>query len=178
MVLPKSFYVMRHAQSADNAVGLISGAGSDPHLTLKGYKQAEIASIVFNRLDPKPTLIVSSGLIRAHVTALTVTGYIDIIQDPDLNERHLGELDGKITEIRQKEMKILPGEEKAIEHGKRVMAAINRHLQSEETPLFVCHGGTIRRVMEELEPEGSKEIDNARIYKFMRHDNIWQVITY
>ncbi len=169
---------MRHGQSADNAAGMISGAGSNPHLTLKGYKQAEMASLVFSGLDPKPDLIVSSGLTRAHVTALVVTGLIEIEQDPDLNERHLGELDGKITEISQKEMKILPGEESSADHAGRVLAAINRHFQSGEVPLFVCHGGTIRRVMEALQPQKKHEIENARIYKFSCHDNIWTITIY
>ena len=169
---------MRHGQSADNAAGMISGAGSNPHLTLKGYKQAEIASLVFSRLDPKPTLIISSGLVRAHVTAHVVTGNIEIMQDPDLNERHLGELDGKITEHRQKEIKTLPGEETPAQHSARVLTAITRHRKPGQIPLFVCHGGTIRRVMDALQPQDIPEIENARIYKFSWHDTMWQVTPY
>ena len=160
----KIFYIMRHGQSSDNAVGLISGAGSDPHLTLKGYKQAEIASLAYARLNPRPTRIISSGLVRAHMTARVVTGMIDIIQDPDLNERHLGELDGQISETEQAIRKVLPGEETPGEHKIRVMAAINRHLQSAEPVLFVCHGGTIRRVFEALEILAGANVGNAEIY--------------
>lgn len=164
MRAPKTFYIMRHGQSSDNASGLISGAGSDPHLTLKGYKQAEIASFTFARLNPKPVRIISSGLVRAHVTAQVVTGSIEIIQDPDLNERHLGELDGKISEAEQKLMKTLPGEETALQHGARVIDAINRHLQSDELTLFVCHGGSVRRVLEGLNLSKGVNVGNAEIY--------------
>lgn len=164
ILAPKTFYIMRHGQSFDNASGLISGAGSDPHLTLKGYKQAEIASLTFAKLNPRPVRIISSGLVRAHVTAQVVTGAVEIIQDPDLNERHLGELDGKISEAEQKIMKILPGEETSLQHATRVIDAINRHLRSDELTLFVCHGGTIRRVLEGLKFPKDTDVGNAEIY--------------
>lgn len=175
MILPKIFYIMRHGQSVDNELGLISGSGSDPHLTDLGREQARIAQKHYNKLEIKPSKIVVSALKRTHQTAELVVGHIDFIEDPDLNERYLGELDGKITESEQKLRKQLPGEESGGDHAKRVISAINRYLESDEQVLFVCHGGTIRRVLEALNLANAVHVENAVIYKFVPHGNHWHV---
>jgi broad specificity phosphatase PhoE len=171
----KPFYLMRHAHSADNARQIISGSGSDPDLTDIGRAQAELARHVFAALSPQPGRIIVSTLKRTHQTAQIVVGHSDFIIDSDLNERYLGELDGKITEDRQKEMKILPGEELQDAHRERVIRAINRHLEGDDIPFFICHAGTIRRI---LEVTGLREarVANAKIYRFAPVDSGWAIL--
>ena len=160
----KPFYVMRHAQSTDNAQGLISGAGSDPHLSELGRVQAAEARQVYLKLGTLPETIIVSGLIRTHQTAHLLLGHSDFIIDPNLNERHLGDLDGKISESQQQAMKTLPGEESSAAHRARVLTALNHHLQLATLPLFVCHGGTVRRVMELAGIEHPQRIGNAELF--------------
>lgn len=164
---------MRHGQSEDNASSLISGAGSDPDLTGLGREQALLARDFYLTLDPVPTRIVVSGLKRTHQTAHIVTGHTDFIIEAGLNERHLGELDGKITEAEQKARKVLPGEETGEAHRARVIAAINAHLSCDEVPLFVCHGGTIRRILEITRIQETTGVANAKIYKLVPEETGW-----
>ena len=174
-ILPKAFYMIRHGQSADNALGLISGSGSDPDLTELGRKQARQAAEIFQSLNPPPVRIVASSLKRTHQTAEHIIGHTDYIRDADLNERHLGDLDGKISEVEQKKMKTLPGEETSAEHLKRVVSSLNKHLAEKELSLFVCHGGTVRRVLESLGLKNIVNVANARIYKFEPTEFGWTV---
>jgi len=178
LVLPQRlFYVVRHAQSTDNAAGLISGAGSDPNLTDFGRMQAMEAGAVLRSLQPQPERVIVSGLKRTLQTAEHMVSALEIVADARLNERHLGELDGKISETVQKTYGKLPGEEKSSTHRDRVREALQFHLECDErVPLFICHGGTARRIFEILELESTAPIPNARIFKIMPDNNKWQLI--
>lgn len=175
MMIRKPFFIMRHGQSTDNATGLISGAGSDPHLTAQGRLQAEEAREIYKTLSPLPDRIIVSGLVRTHQTAHLVVGHTDFVIEPGLNERHLGELDGKISESEQKARKTLPGEESATAHAIRVIMAVNRHLEDSDLPLFICHGGTIRRILEETQLTDAVTVGNAEIYSLMPSGTIWTI---
>ncbi len=176
MIIQKQFYLMRHGQSADNALGLISGGGSDPDLTEIGRAQAVEARAIFSDLSAAPAKLIASGLKRAQQTAALLAPHLEFTIDADLNERHLGTLDGKISEQRQKELKMLPEEESGSAHFTRVIAAINRHLAIQETVLFVCHAGTIRRVLEATELQGRVAVENARIYHMIPHEAGWEIV--
>lgn len=171
----KSFYVLRHGQSTDNLAGLISGGGSDPDLTEEGIAQAKKAALLLKALEIKPDRIITSCLKRAKDTARFLNAHAEFLEDADLNERHLGELDGKISEAEQKILKILPGEEAGESHAARVIASVRKHIEAHEIPLFVCHGGTIRRILEALDLKGQVEVENARIYKFEFSGSCWKV---
>lgn len=179
LITLKPFYVMRHGQSEDNARGLISGAGSDPNLTELGQEQARLARNIFLKLFPAPTRIVVSTLKRTHQTAQLVVGHTDFIIEPGLNERHLGELDGRVSEAEQKARKILPGEELSVAHRARVISAINTHLSGNDIPLFVCHGGTVRRIIEVTDVSGIAHIGNAEIYMLNPNpDKFWTILAH
>ncbi len=172
-LLRKPFYIMRHGQTTDNAAGMISGGGRDPDLTELGRTQALAAREFFLRLTPAPTRIVVSTLKRTHQTATLVTGHNDFIIEAGLNERYLGHLDGTITEAEQKDMQPLPGEETSAKQFARVIAAINAHLAQDGIPLFVCHGGTVRRVMEAVELQSKVSVGNAEIFYCNPLDTLW-----
>ena len=71
-------------------------------------------------------------------------------------------------------MKILPGEETGDAHRDRVIKAINRHLEESDVPFFVCHAGTIRRVLEVTNLRESR-VGNAKIYRFVPVDSGWLI---
>ena len=167
---------MRHGQSEDNVRGLISGAGSDPDLTELGREQARRARDIFLQLNPAPTRIVVSTLKRTHQTAQIVTGHTDFIIEAGLNERHLGELDGKISEAEQKARKVLPGEEANASHVERVIVSVNRYLEGNDLPLFICHGGTIRRILEGTGLNTMVAVENARIYGLRPSGSGWEIL--
>lgn len=175
MIFRKPFYIMRHGQTTDNALGLISGAGSDPHLTDLGREQAKRAQALFSKLPVIPSKIIVSGLRRTHQTAEIVVGHLEFIIDADLNERHLGDLDGKITEAEQKIKAPLPGEESSEEHFNRVIKSMARHLQDDDMALFICHGGTVRRILEALDLKDKVSVGNAEIYCLTPLENDWSI---
>lgn len=174
-LLPKSFYVIRHGQSTLNADKMISGGKTNPDLTELGISQAQQAGILFSKLTPLPTRIIVSSLKRTHDTAFHVVGHRNYIKEEDLNERYLGDLDGTISEEEQKQRGVLPGEEAAKDHYERVIKVLNRYLAEDDLTLFVCHGGTIRRILEAANLTGSVAVDNARIYYFMPENEGWRV---
>lgn len=170
----KTFYIIRHGESMDNAAGVISGGGRDPDLTDKGREQALKASKHFGALSPKPAKIIVSELRRTHQTAALVTSDMPFIIDARLNERYLGELDGKISPEQQKEMGTLPGEESSSDHFTRVIEAVNHHISGDEIPVFVCHGGTLRRVLEAVLENPPQHIANTAFYHIFHDGNGWQ----
>lgn len=175
-ILPlKPFYMMRHGESVDNANSVISGGGRDPDLSPRGIEQALGASEVFSKLSPRPTRIIVSSLKRTHQTASHMAKNFEQHIDARLDERILGELDGTITEAEQKSLGTLPGEESAAGHGLRVLEAINHHLAGEDIVLFVCHGGTLRRVLEAANLQGAITVRNAEIYRFSPTQNGWDL---
>ncbi len=174
-LLKQGFFMMRHGQTSDNASGIVSGGGSNPSLTDLGRAQARAARDVFAALAPQPARIIVSGLARTHETAAILAPALAPIHDADLNERYLGGLDGKVTEAEQRRLKTLPGEESRDAHAARVLAAINKHLAGAGTALFVCHGGTVRRIMEATGLENAYAVGNAQIYRFEPDNGNWTI---
>lgn len=160
------FHVMRHGQTTDNEAGLISGGGRDPDLTELGRTQAMAAARIFSCLAPAPSRIIVTALRRTHQTAQLVTQQKDFHIDARLNERYLGELDGQITEEEQKRLRVLPGEESTTQQSLRVIDSLNHHLAECVAPLFVVHGGTIRRILEAANLKDRIEAHNGIIYTF------------
>jgi broad specificity phosphatase PhoE len=171
----KTFYIVRHGQTTDNEAGLISGGGRDPNLTDLGRQQAGLAAQIFAALDPIPSRIVVSGLVRTHQTAWIITGHNKHVIDVRINERYLGDLDGLISEEEQIRRKILPGEESPDDQRARVVEAVNHHLSEEGSVLFVCHGGTVRRILEATNLKGRVEAHNGIIYRIFPTDGGWDV---
>ncbi len=168
MDIRKRFWQCRHAQTYDNLDGLISGGLRDPDILPEISDEDLVAREVFKLLeeDLSEIDIVVTNLKRTTQTADRITlnrgGYI---VEPDLRERELGELDGKITEAQQKEYSQgLPGEESKAAHSLRVVSGTNKVLGSKDNVLFITHNGSTNRVMDELGCSGIK-IPNAQIFE-------------
>lgn len=96
-----AIYFLRHGQSQANAEGVLAGQLDSP-LTLLGQHQAQHEGERLAAEGQVFDVIISSPLVRAYDTAVTVAtainyplGAIEI--DPRLMERHAGELEGKST---------------------------------------------------------------------------------
>lgn len=166
----KIFYMIRHGQTHDNAAGLISGGGRDPDLTDLGRQQAQNAGRAFLLLNPAPARLIVSALIRTHQTGALVAPHLKQTIDARLNERYLGELDGRISEEEQIRLGVLPGEESVADQFSRVIESLNTHLAEDTPALFVTHGGTLRRVLEATGLKGKVEAHNGILYAFHPQD--------
>ncbi len=182
-ITPKSFYMIRHGESVDNERGVVSGASSDPELTAKGRQQAMAAREVFRLLDPKPGKIFVSGYEdgttykRTKDTAEILTGHTDFVVEHGIRERDFGAIDGKMPDDEYRKLKVLPeGTEHPDAHGQRVVGALNRRLAEEDAPpLFVGHGGTMRRVLEAMGMDKRVEVDNAQICQMVPVNGRWKI---
>ncbi|XP_049384097.1 phosphoglycerate mutase-like protein 4 isoform X1 [Solanum stenotomum] len=87
--------VIRHGETEWNADGRIQGH-LDVELNDIGRQQATAVAARLSK-EPRISVIYSSDLKRAHETAEIIArscGDLEVIKDPDLRERHLGDLQG------------------------------------------------------------------------------------
>lgn len=145
----KPFYMIRHGQTEANAGEYMAGSLDSP-LTALGIQQAETARLTVEALDIKPKIIIHSHLSRARDTAeiINKTLKLDMIEDPDYAEMHVGDMEGKpwadCDEIFHHGINP-PGGETHQQFIERVKRAKNKALSYTETPaLIVCHGGVFK----------------------------------
>ncbi|KAL3833363.1 hypothetical protein ACJIZ3_008099 [Penstemon smallii] len=163
--------VIRHGETEWNSDGRIQGH-LDVDLNDVGRQQA-IA--VAERLSKEPTIsaVYSSDLKRAFETAEIIAkscGVLEVTKDPDLRERHLGDLQGvvyrEIAKIKpeahrvfvsnRKDQEIPGGGESLNQLYERCTSALQRIAQKHkgERVVVVSHGGTIRALHRKASPHG------------------------
>jgi probable phosphoglycerate mutase len=148
------FLLVRHGQSAWNALGRWQGL-SDPPLSDRGRDEAKLAA---SSLAGFEGLIYSSPLLRARQTAEIIAGSGRTVSIcPDLREIDVGEFAGLTNEeiegrlpdawrdLRAGNLDRFPGGESRVDFRERVLRALgdlaNEHPGAE---IFVAtHGGTI-----------------------------------
>ncbi len=139
----RRIYLARHGQTADNRVNIASGRHNNTHLTHAGIASAVDLKELVEKLDPPINASISSSLNRAELTEYMATFNLPITHlpaDAGLDERDF-ETKGVVKE----------DGESYIDHQNRAVAAINNVLKDPDClPLIVCHGGTIRRVMDAI----------------------------
>ncbi len=185
MPLGKDFYMLRHAQTEDNVNKLVSGSGSSTKLTETGKKQALAVREILCRLDPDkdPVInrIVTSEMQRAKDTAAIICGCktlecLPVGVDSGLNERAYGTAEGMSDKDRNELKKngvAIEGEESKQDVAMRTLQAVIRNLGGASgVPLFISHGGNIRRVVEnvlgEIFVDKTQEyITNCTLYEFI-----------
>ena len=148
---------LRHGESEANRARVFSGH-HDVGLTALGETQARQAGREIGELlgEAQLDLVLSSDLQRAVRTAVLATDAAeqtaDVLCDPSLRERHLGEWQGESID------KLKASGERAILHtwhgcapgGESLAALAQRsittlaHLEPAENVLLVGHGGLIR----------------------------------
>lgn len=157
-------YLARHGQSEWNNQALITGQ-LDPMLSPRGEQQS--AALADCLAGETLAAIYATGLQRTVQTATPVARAkgLPIVQVPELNELHMGVLQGRLRDERDPEAQALwqqwqadvwnfrvPGGERFDEFTDRVTAALAAILQRHrgERILLVGHRATNRVVMGEL----------------------------
>lgn len=181
--------MIRHGETVMNAKRLTCGGGIDTELNPTGLAQAQKAALVLNALPEKPTLIITSGMVRTRQTAEILNAQLGlpIIEDQDLREHMMGEWEGKHWDYvfpRLRAGEKPQGGEDHEEFGARVGAAFKRNLSehASERVLFVGHGGTFhsfQRIQGQIRP---LFVPNAALHRFdpePKHQPMpWRAVMY
>ncbi len=100
---PDTLWLVRHGESAWNALGLVQGHEATPALTARGRAQAEqVAEELTATLAGAPVAaLYSSDLDRAVQTARPLAGRLgrDVVCDERLRERSFGEIEGTPSRV-------------------------------------------------------------------------------
>ena len=134
----------RHGDTNDNRKGILSGRHNNTYLTKEGIGKAVDLQSLLQKLDPPVTHSTSSSLERAEITNYLATFNMSVPQIPsstDFDER----------DYENKGIPKTVDAESYEAHQERVVHGINKLLEDPHcVPLIVCHGGTIRRVMDAI----------------------------
>ncbi len=182
MKLPRrEFYMARHGQTEHNAAGVLSR--DNTQLTDKGVAGAKAAEPIFNALlNQKDLMVYTSELDRAKHTAIMMVDLppSELHRESGINERDMGEEAGTLLYhdyckryvLSESQGRTLDQEFKGMEtierHAERVSNAVRMRLDNtppERVPAFICHEGSIRRLVEAMGVNGSS-FENAGVYHF------------
>ncbi|XP_042493071.1 phosphoglycerate mutase-like protein 4 [Macadamia integrifolia] len=181
--------VVRHGETAWNADGRIQGH-LDAELNDVGRQQA---AAVADRLskESKISAVYSSDLKRALETAQTIArhcGPLEVIEDRELRERHLGDLQGLVlreaAKVKPKAYQAfisartdqeLPGGGESLDQlHQRCTSALQRigRKHKGERVVVVTHGGVIRTLYKQVVPKGKSpgKILNTSVNIFQLSD--------
>jgi len=170
-LLRRQLWLIRHAESAWNAMGLWQGH-ADPGLSSRGVAQAE--ALARTLAGEGIEAIVASDLRRARETARVVADLLGLeaIHDPRLRERDLGAWSGLSTpqiagrwpedlaRVRARDPDFRPGGGESIRDVRGRAVGFFRELAARPGPArwaVVTHGGVIRA----LRPAGATPIANT-----------------
>uniref|UniRef100_A0A7N0T9E6 Phosphoglycerate mutase-like protein 4 n=1 Tax=Kalanchoe fedtschenkoi TaxID=63787 RepID=A0A7N0T9E6_KALFE len=161
--------VIRHGETEWNADGRIQGH-LDVALNDTGRQQAVLVAERLSK-GPKISSVYSSDLKRASDTAETIAsccGGIEVVKDPELRERNLGDLQGHVYHELSKTVPIayeafmsnrtdqeIPGGGESIDQlYERCTSALQRIAQKHkgERVVVVTHGGVIRSLHKRASP--------------------------
>ncbi len=175
----RNFYMIRHAETEDNHNKVVSGKASETVLTDEGRRQAAEAQQVLAQVRPAISRIVTSEMHRAIDTAKLISDsdalrHVPHHKNSGINERNYGEAEGMSDKERDKIKKRgekIEGEEPKDVLSARTIGAIVKELGNHSgTPLFVTHGGNIRRVLEHTLGENVAKreyVTNCTLYEFV-----------
>jgi len=170
---PFTFYFVRHGVTDLNFRGLRCGGDMDIPLKDLGCDQAYLLGKQIAELRLGIERIVASDLIRTRQTALIMSGVlggIPVETDPLLNERHLGEWNGKpIAENEQLLAKGVtpPGGESEAQFTDRITRALEKlRAQLDRRLLVVSSRGVGRIVNTVMGGEGRLAVANGEVVEF------------
>lgn len=167
----RELWLIRHAESAWNAMGLWQGH-ADPALSARGVAQAEALAEAL--AGAGIGAVIASDLRRARDTARILARALGLeaLHDPRLRERDLGSWSGlstpqiagrwpgELARVRARDPEFRPGGGESIRDVRRRAGAFFRELAGRAGPAswaVVTHGGLIRA----LRPPGAPPIANT-----------------
>ncbi|KAL3646251.1 hypothetical protein CASFOL_011431 [Castilleja foliolosa] len=181
--------IIRHGETEWNADRRIQGH-LDVDLNDVGRQQAVAVAERLSK-EPKISAVYSSDLKRAFYTAETIAkacGVLEVTKDPDLRERHLGDLQGFVFQelaklnpkahkaflSNQDDQEIPGGGESFNQLYDRCTSALQRIAQKHrgERVVVVSHGGTIRALHKKASPHRrfSGRVMNTSVSIFLLTD--------
>lgn len=168
-----TFYFVRHGVTDLNFRGLRCGGDMDIPLKDLGCDQAYLLGKQIAQLGLGIERIVASDLIRTRQTALIMSGVlggIPVETEPLLNERHLGEWNGKpIAENEQmlKEGMTPPGGESEAEFTARITRALEKLRPSLASRLLLVSSRGVGRIVNSvMGGEGRLAVANGEVVEF------------
>ncbi len=177
--LARNFYMIRHAETEDNKNKVVSGSASETVLTDEGRRQAIEAQQLITQIEPPINRVITSEMHRTKDTAKLLCDcdgmrHLPHSYDSGINERAYGAAEGmsdkKHDEIK-KSGKLIEGKESREALRVRTIGAIAKNLRNHDgIPLFVTHGGNIKRVLEHILGENTAErerLTNCTLYEFV-----------
>jgi len=173
LILNKSFYFVRHAETDYNKNGYISGQSNDIPINEIGIEQANESARKFAKLA-KVNVIIASPMLRAKQTAEIFAKYLNvpIIYNAGLKEANWGALEGRSVNNIQHAMALwVKGEdiedaENIREFHHRIRTTMNEILSKYDNPLIVSHGGFFGNLTDIIDV-GYMKTKNAIPYKFI-----------
>jgi len=187
---PIELHLVRHAQSVANARGLIAGQ-SDAGLTLRGYVQSLVLGL---RLPQHYDFACVSCLGRASrtlqiadIVRIRMGSRLSIHSDPRLNERDLGDLEGKprrrIEAYALGDLTYAPSHgESYLDLSRRLLSFLvdlRRDVQYKSRIIIATHIGPMRLfagIIQGLDDPSSVlalKFANARAYNYILSDLRW-----
>jgi probable phosphoglycerate mutase len=172
----RPFCFVRHGETESNLRHTIAGS-LDVALTERGRAQARAAAAAIG--NRKIGAIYSSGLVRAHETALIIGAGIGlpVTVIADLAERNWGELEGRPRAL-QAQMTTPPGAESPQEFAARVVRGLGT-IATAGLPLVVAHSGVFRVLCRTLGiDEPADPVANCRPLRFEPPDGnnpVWRI---
>lgn len=170
---PFTFYFVRHGVTDLNFRGLRCGGDMDIPLKNLGCDQAYLLGKQIAELELGIQRIVASDLVRTRQTALIMSGVLGglpVETDRDLNERHLGEWNGKPIAENEHLLKqgvTPPGGESEGQFSDRISKAVAALIPSlSKRTLLVSSRGVGRIVNTALGGEGRLAVANGEVVEF------------
>ena len=170
---PFTFYFVRHGVTDLNFKGLRCGGDMDIPLKDLGCDQAYLLGKQIEQLELGIERIVASDLIRTRQTALIMSGVlggIPIETEPMLNERHLGEWNGKPIAENEKLLAqgvTPPGGESEGQFTERIERALEKlRAQFARRTMVVRSRGVGRIVNTVMGGEGRLAVANGEVVEF------------
>ncbi len=169
----KPFYFVRHGQSEANAAQIMCGGGVDTPLTALGRTQAQQAALQAIGLSPKPSVIISSTMVRARDTAAALAQQLKMpLHDTvhNLREHDVGDLEGmpyhEAPDVFGHDAIDPPNGETRVQFDSRVGTALANILHAHHHPMIVAHGGVAWAFARVHGIKPINHAENACIYYF------------
>ena len=188
MKLPhgRTFYVMRHAETEDNVSKIVSGSQSLTNLTNNGREQALAMYFVVAKIKPLVDCVIISEMQRTKDTAKLCCPDQPHIVDSRINERLYGMAEGMSNADREALKAVgieISGQESKENLLARTVTSVAENLSKYQNPLFITHGGNIRRLLEatigkEKIAENDEYVTNCMLCEFIapqKNDGGWVV---
>lgn len=170
---PFTFYFVRHGVTDLNFKGRRCGGDMDIPLTDLGCDQAFLLGKQIEMLELGISGIVASDLIRTRQTSLIMSGVLGalpITTDRLLNERHLGEWNGKLIAENEEMLKqgvTPPGGESEGQFTDRITRALEGlRPRFAEKILVVSSRGVGRIINSVMGGEGRLAVANGEVVEF------------